>query len=49
MTTHPSNVSAFHVPVVARNPKDESRATPPIDVLVDTGSELSWLPRSILE
>ena len=23
--------------------------TPPTDVLVDTGSELSWLPRSVLE
>src|SRR5881296_927077 len=31
MSTHPPNVSAFDVAVVARNPKDEDRATPPID------------------
>src|SRR5262245_4926959 len=49
MNTHPPNVSAFYVSLVARNPKDEHRATTPIDVLVDTGSELSWLPRNVLE
>ena len=49
MVTHPPNVSAFHVPLVARNPRDEDRTTPPIEVLVDTGSELSWLPRTVLE
>jgi len=49
MATHSPNVSAFYVSLVARNPKDEDRATPPIDVLVDTGSELSWLPRNVLE
>ncbi len=46
--THSPNVSAFYVPLVARNPKDEDRTTSPIDVLVDTGSELSWLPRAVL-
>ena len=30
--------------VVARNPKDEALATPPLEALVDTGSELTWLP-----
>lgn len=34
--------------VVARNPKDESRETPPIEALVDTGSELTWLPTNLL-
>lgn len=34
--------------VVARNPKDESRETPPVDALVDTGSELTWLPADVL-
>jgi predicted aspartyl protease len=37
-------VSLFRVNVVARNPRDETRATTPIEVLVDTGSELTWLP-----
>jgi len=41
-------MSAFHVSVVARNPKDEERSTPPVDALVDTGSELTWLPADIL-
>jgi hypothetical protein len=49
MATHPPNVSAFYVSLVARDPKDEDLATPPIEVLVDTGSELSWLPRNVLE
>ncbi len=37
-------MSLFRVNVVARNPRDESRATAPIEALVDTGSELTWLP-----
>jgi len=41
-------VSAFKVSVVARNPKDESRETLPVEALVDTGSELSWLPSELL-
>ena len=41
-------MSLFHVNVVARNPQDESRETPPIEALVDTGSELTWLPADIL-
>ncbi|TMA62863.1 MAG: hypothetical protein E6J69_18135 [Deltaproteobacteria bacterium] len=41
-------MSAYRVNVVARNPKDEDRATPPIEVLVDTGSELTWLPEEAL-
>ena len=41
-------MSLFHVNVVARNPQDESRETPPIEALVDTGSELTWLPADVL-
>ena len=41
-------MSLFRVNVVAKNPKDESRATDRIDVLVDTGSELTWLPAALL-
>ena len=40
-------MSAFHVNVVAVNPKDESVTTPPMQALVDTGSELSWLPGDV--
>jgi predicted aspartyl protease len=42
------HMSLFRVNVVARNPKDESLETPPIEALVDTGSELTWLPADIL-
>jgi predicted aspartyl protease len=41
-------MSLFRVNVVARNPKDEDLATPPIAALVDTGSELTWLPAAAL-
>ena len=41
-------MSLFKVNVVARNTKDESRVSPPIEALVDTGSELTWLPKDVL-
>lgn len=41
-------VSLFRISVIARNPKREELATPPIEALVDTGSELSWLPADAL-
>jgi predicted aspartyl protease len=41
-------VSAFKVNVTARNPKHEEQATPPVEALVDTGSELTWLPADLL-
>lgn len=41
-------MSLFRVHVVARNPKDERRETPAIEALVDTGSELTWLPAGVL-
>jgi len=38
----------FKVSVVARNIKDESLVSPLMEVLVDTGSELTWLPKDLL-
>ena len=38
----------FKVSVVARNTKDESLVSQPTEVLVDTGSELTWLPKDVL-
>jgi predicted aspartyl protease len=43
------NMSLFRVNIVACNPQREDRVTPPIDVLVDTGAELTWLPAELLE
>jgi predicted aspartyl protease len=41
-------MSLFRVNVVARNPKDETLETPAVEALVDTGSELTWLPADVL-
>ena len=41
-------MSMFKVSVVARNTKDEHLISQPTEVLVDTGSELTWLPRDPL-
>ena len=41
-------MSTFRVNVVARNVRDETFATPPIEAVVDTGSELTWLPADAL-
>jgi len=41
-------MSVFKVNLTAINPKEEHRCTPPVEVLVDTGSELSWLPKQLL-
>ncbi|MCL1857872.1 MAG: hypothetical protein FWF92_01385 [Oscillospiraceae bacterium] len=41
-------MSTFKVNLIAINPKEEHRQTPPVEVLVDTGAELSWLPKQIL-
>ena len=41
-------MSLYKVAVVARNPKREELATPSIEALVDTGSELTWLPYELL-
>lgn len=42
-------MSIYRVNVVAVNPKDESQKTQPIEAVVDTGSELTWLPRQLLD
>lgn len=42
-------MSLFRVNLVAKNPRDESRVTSEIEALVDTGSELTWLPGPLLE
>jgi predicted aspartyl protease len=36
------------VNMTAVNPSDRQRRTPPIEVMVDTGSEVSWLPKKEL-
>ena len=41
-------VSLFKVNVVARNPKDETKGTAPLEALVDTDSDLTWLPADAL-
>ena len=42
-------MSLFKVNTIAANPKTEGRQTPPIETLVDTGSELTWLPADLLK
>ncbi|MDP8999774.1 MAG: retroviral-like aspartic protease family protein [Myxococcota bacterium] len=41
-------MSMFRVNVVAAHPKEEEIASPPQEALVDTGSELTWLPADVL-
>jgi predicted aspartyl protease len=41
-------MSKFMVNLTAVNPKEEDRCTPPIEAMVDTGSEMSWLPKKEL-
>jgi predicted aspartyl protease len=41
-------MSSFRVNVVGVNIVDQQRATPPIPALVDSGSELTWLPSDVL-
>lgn len=43
-----STVSLFKVNITARNPKREELVTLPLPALVDTGSELTWLPADVL-
>ena len=42
-------MSKFMVNLTAINPVDRQRRTAPIEVMVDTGAENSWLPRKALE
>ena len=41
-------MSLFRVNVVARNPRDERLETAAVVAVVDTGSELTWLPGDLL-
>ena|ERR1700678_1808754 len=41
-------MSAYYRNLVAINPKQEEIRSEPVRVLVDTGSELSWLPAEVL-
>lgn len=41
-------MSAFHVNVVAVNPEDQQQRSSAVRALVDTGSELTWLPAEVL-
>ena len=42
-------MSKFMVNLTAINPVDRQRRTAPIEIMVDTGAEVSWLPRKALE
>jgi predicted aspartyl protease len=41
-------MSKFMVNLTAVNPSERQRRTPPVEVMVDTGSEVSWLPKKVL-
>ena len=41
-------MSTFRVNVVAANIANQQRTSPPIECLVDSGSELTWLPGDVL-
>jgi predicted aspartyl protease len=41
-------MSKFMVNMTAVNPSDRQRRTPPVEVMVDTGAEVSWLPKQLL-
>ncbi len=42
-------MGTFRIAVRVSHPTDEARSAELYDVLVDTGSELSWIPAGILE
>lgn len=41
-------MSLFRINLVVCNPKDEAVVSPPVEAIVDTGSELTWVPAGIL-
>ncbi len=43
------DMGTFRIAVRVSHPTDEARSAELYDVLVDTGSELSWIPAGILE
>lgn len=42
-------MSLYRVSMNLADPRDTSRVSAPIDALVDTGSELTWVPAPVLE
>jgi predicted aspartyl protease len=40
--------SIFRIRIVACNPKNEGQTTLPLEALVDTSSDLTWLPGEVL-
>lgn len=42
-------MSLFSVNLILRNPKHEEVASLPVAAIVDTGSELTWVPSEILQ
>ncbi len=42
-------MSIFRISVKAVNPKEEDRISLPTEAIVDTGSELTWLPGEMLK
>ncbi|OGJ87019.1 MAG: hypothetical protein A2268_14995 [Candidatus Raymondbacteria bacterium RifOxyA12_full_50_37] len=42
-------MSIFKVEITVANPKKEELCSAPIEGLVDTGSELTWLPGEVLQ
>ncbi|MGA2541757.1 MAG: hypothetical protein ABSG78_09420 [Verrucomicrobiota bacterium] len=42
-------MSMFKVNVIARNPKRQELATKPLEAVVDTGSELTWVLAEVLK
>jgi len=49
ITRYNTSMSKFMVNLTAINPSERQRRTPPVEVMVDTGSELSWLPKKELQ
>src|SRR3990172_1155696 len=41
-------MSSFKVAVICVNPLDKNKTTPALEALVDTGSELTWMPSELL-
>ena len=44
----PDLVSIFRIRIVACNPKNEGQETAPLEALVDTSTDLTWLPAEVL-
>ena len=42
-------MSLFRVNIAIADPRDTTKVSPPVNALVDTGSELTWVPAPILE